>query len=155
MTDFPLRFSARIPRETKSYDPLSFGLPKRAIERRHGASSETKRRKLMAIIGIFKATENGYEGAIETLGLSAKLTIEPARKNSDNQPDYRVFQVTEHFKSDIGAAWKKTSREGAEYLSVSIDDIGFTTKAYCRLVKTGAEKGHTLFWERPRPSYEE
>jgi len=55
----------------------------------------------------------------------------------------------------IGAAWKRTSKEGSEYLSVSIDDISFTTKAYCRLVKTGAEKGHTLFWERPRPSYEQ
>lgn len=69
----------------------------------------------MAIIGIFKATQNGYEGTVETLSLKAKLTIEPAKKNNDNQPDYRVFQVTEDFKSDIGAAWKKTSREGAEY----------------------------------------
>jgi len=109
----------------------------------------------MAIIGIFKATNNGYEGTLETLTLRASVTIEPARKSSDNQPDFRVFQVTEHFKSDIGAAWKKTSRENAEYLSVSIDDPSFAAKIYCRLVKTGAEKGHTLFWERPRPSYEQ
>ena len=110
---------------------------------------------IMAIIGTFKATDNGYEGTIETLTLKANLTIEPANKKNDNQPDFRVFQITDHFKSDIGAAWKKTSREGSEYLSVSIDDISFQTKAHCRLVKTGAEKGHTLFWERPRPSYEE
>jgi uncharacterized protein (DUF736 family) len=109
----------------------------------------------MAIIGIFKATKDGYEGTLETLTLKAKLTIEPATKKNDNQPDFRVFQIAEGFKSDIGAAWKKTSREGGEYLSVSIDDISFTAKAYCRLVKTGAEKGHTLFWERPRPSYEQ
>jgi uncharacterized protein (DUF736 family) len=105
----------------------------------------------MATIGTFKAKDNGYEGTIETLTLKAKLSIEPAKKSSDNQPDYRVFHVTEHFKSDIGAAWKRTSREGAQYLSVSIDDIGFPARAYCRLVKTGAEAGHTLFWERPRP----
>jgi len=110
----------------------------------------------MAIIGIFKATKDGYEGTLETLTLKAKLTIEPAKKTNDNQPDYRVFQIADGFKSDIGAAWKKTSqRDQSEYLSVSIDDISFTTKAYCRLVKTGAEKGHTLFWERPRPSYEQ
>src|ERR1700730_17268732 len=109
----------------------------------------------MAIIGIFKATDKGYEGSIETLTLKASISIEAVTKKNDNQPDYRVYQVTEHFKSDIGAAWKKASKEGSEYLSVSIDDIGFTTKAYCRLVKTGAEKGHTLFWERPRPSYDE
>jgi len=105
----------------------------------------------MATIGIFKATENGYEGHIETLLLKAKLAIEPARKSSDNQPDYRVFHVTDHFKSDIGAAWKRKSREGSEYLSLSLDDMGFPGRVYCRLVKTGAEKGHTLFWERPRP----
>jgi uncharacterized protein (DUF736 family) len=106
----------------------------------------------MATIGSFKATDKGYEGTIETLTLRAKLTIEPAKKNSDNQPDYRVFHVTEQFKSEIGAAWKKTSRDSSsEYLSVGIDDMSFPAKAYCRLVKTGAEKGFTLFWERPRP----
>jgi len=106
----------------------------------------------MATIGTFKATDNGYEGTLETLTLKARLSIEPAKKSSDNQPDYRVFHITDHYKSEIGAAWKKTSNgSGGEYLSVSIDDPGFPAKAYCRLVKTGAEKGHTLFWDRPRP----
>lgn len=106
----------------------------------------------MATIGTFTAKDNGFEGAIETLTLRAKLSIEPARKSSDNQPDYRVFHIADNFKSDIGAAWKRTSREsGGEYLSVSIDDPSFAAKAYCRLVKTGTEKGHTLFWDRPRP----
>jgi uncharacterized protein (DUF736 family) len=115
-----------------------------------------KRRQTMAIIGTFKATKDGYEGTIETLALRADLTIEPAKKNNGNQPDFPVFQVTDHFKSDIGAAWKKTSqRDQSEHLSVSIDDISFTAKVHCRLVKTGTEKGHTLFWERPRPSYEQ
>lgn len=106
----------------------------------------------MAIIGNFTATDKGYEGTIETLTLRAKLSIEPANKTSDNRPDFRVFHITDQFKSEIGAAWKKTAREsGSEYLSVSIDDIGLPAKAYCRLVKTGVEKGHTLFWDRPRP----
>ena len=104
----------------------------------------------MAIIGTFTKDGAGYAGNIETLTLKAKLTIEPAKKSNDNQPDYRVFQIAEGFKSDIGAAWKKTSREGSEYLSVSIDDISFSAKAHCRLVKTGAEHGHTLLWERTR-----
>ena len=111
----------------------------------------------MAIIGTFKATENGFEGTLESLTLPAKLSIEPAKKNTDNQPDYRVFHIAKDFKSDVGAAWKKTAQRegGSEYLSVSIDDLSFPAKIYCRLVKTGAEKGHTLFWERPRPSYEQ
>jgi uncharacterized protein (DUF736 family) len=107
----------------------------------------------MAIIGTFKATENGYEGTLETLTLKANISLEALKKNNDSQPDFRVYHVTEQFKSDIGAAWKKKTDEGAEYLSVNIDDISFASKAYCRLVKTGAERGHTLFWDRPTPSY--
>ena len=109
----------------------------------------------MAIIGTFKTTENGYAGTIETLALRADISIEAASKKNDNQPDYRVFHVTEDFTSDIGAAWKKTSREGSQYLSVSIDDPSLPEKISCRLVKTGAEHGHTLYWDRPRPRDDE
>jgi uncharacterized protein (DUF736 family) len=105
----------------------------------------------MAIIGTFTKDGAGYSGTIETLALKAKITFEPQEKRIGSHPDYRVFQLTENFTSDIGAAWKKTSREGAEYLSVSIDDPTFAERINCRLVKTGSEQGHTLFWERARP----
>lgn len=105
----------------------------------------------MAIIGNFTKDGKGYSGNLETLTLKARLTFEPTEKKSDNAPDYRVFHLTDDYHSEIGAAWKKTSREGAEYLSVSIDDPSFAEKINCRLVKTGFEQGHTLFWERQRP----
>ena len=105
----------------------------------------------MATIGTFKKDGEGYAGSIQTLTLQAKITFEPAPKRNDNAPDYRVFHISENFTSEIGAAWKKTSREGAEYLSVSIDDPSFAEKLNCRLVKTGSEQGHTLYWERQRP----
>jgi uncharacterized protein (DUF736 family) len=106
----------------------------------------------MATIGTFKATDHGYEGNIETLTLKAKVTIESAKKNSETQPDYRVFHITDAFKSEIGAAWKKTSRDsGGEYLSGSIDDPSFAARVNFRLVKSGAEVGYTLYWDRPRP----
>lgn len=105
----------------------------------------------MAIIGTFKKDGDGFRGTIETLTLKARITFDPTPKKSDNAPGYRVFQVTEDFTSEIGAAWKKTSKDGAEYLSVSIDDPSFAEKINCRLVKTGPEQGHTLYWERQRP----
>lgn len=109
----------------------------------------------MAIIGTFKTTENGYQGKIETLTLKADIRIESAPKKQDNHPDYRVFHVTGDFNSEIGAAWKKTSRKGSQYLSVGIDDPSFPGQIFCQLIKTGAEHGHTLFWERPRPRDEQ
>jgi uncharacterized protein (DUF736 family) len=105
----------------------------------------------MAIIGTFKKDGSGYAGSIETLTLKAQLTFEPSDKKSDKAPDFRVLHIGDGFTSEIGAAWKKTSREGAEYLSVSLDDPSFAEKLNCRLVKTGSESGHTLFWERTRP----
>ena len=105
----------------------------------------------MATIGNFKKDGAGYAGTIETLTLSAKLTFEPIEKRSESAPDFRVFHLTDSFSSEIGAAWKKTSKEGAEYLSVSIDDPSFAERVNCRLVKTGSDQGHTLYWERPRP----
>ena len=105
----------------------------------------------MATIGTFKKDGNGYAGNIETLTLRAKLTFEPATKKSDKAPDFRVFHLTGDFTSEIGAAWKRSSKEGAEYLSVSLDDPNFAEKIQCRLVKTGSEQGHTLFWDRQRP----
>ena len=106
----------------------------------------------MATIGTFKKDGAGYSGTVETLTLSAKLTFEPVEKKNDNAPDFRVFYIAEGFSSEIGAAWKKTAREGgAEYLSVSIDDPSFAERVNCRLVKTGSKQGHTLFWDRQRP----
>lgn len=105
----------------------------------------------MAIIGTFTRDGAGYTGTIETLTLKAKITFEPQEKRSANAPDFRVFHVTDSFTSEIGAAWKKTSKENAEYLSVSIDDPSFAEKVNCRLAKTGSEQGHTLYWERQRP----
>jgi len=122
-----------------------------AIERPHGAVSKYEKEKLMATIGTFKKEGNGYSGQIETLTLKAKITFEPTDKKSDKAPDFRVFQIADGFTSEIGAAWKKTSQEKAEYLSVSIDDPSFAAKINCRLVKTGSEQGHSLFWERTRP----
>ena len=105
----------------------------------------------MATIGTFTKDGNGFSGSIETLTLKAKITFEPNSKKSDNAPDYRVLLIADSFTSEIGAAWKKSSKEGAEYLSVSIDDPSFVEKINCRLVKTGSEQGHTLYWDRQRP----
>ena len=106
----------------------------------------------MATIGTFTKDGAGYAGTIETLSLRANITLEPVGdKKSGNAPDFRVFRQAEHFTSEIGAVWKKTSKEGAEYLSVSLDDPSFAERINCRLVKTGSEHGHTLYWERSRP----
>jgi uncharacterized protein (DUF736 family) len=106
----------------------------------------------MAIIGKFTKDGAGYTGSIETLTYRAKLTLEPnTQKKSEKAPDFRIIHIAEGFTSEIGAAWIKTAKQsGSQYISLSIhDDPGLTQPLNCRLVKTAAENGHTLFWDRP------
>jgi uncharacterized protein (DUF736 family) len=100
----------------------------------------------MATIGTFmKSGDGSYTGSIRTLSLNVKQAqLKPVEKDSENAPDYRIFAGGTEF----GAAWKKTSRENRDYLSVKLDDPSFPAPIYANLVD--AEEGYTLVWSRSR-----
>ena len=100
----------------------------------------------MATIGHFTKQENGgFDGTIETLTIGTRATFELLTKRGEKSPDYRIMSGL----ADIGAAWKHSGEKG-EYLSVQLDDPSLTAPINCRLVKTGAEHGYSLIWERSR-----
>ncbi|MFY9700322.1 MAG: DUF736 domain-containing protein, partial [Rhodoplanes sp.] len=47
---------------------------------------------------------------------------------------------------EFGAAWRKTSNEGREYLSVKLDDPSFPAPIYASLVEV--DDGLSLIWSR-------
>jgi len=100
----------------------------------------------MATIGTFtKSGDGSYNGSIKTLSIYVKQAqLRPVDKESDNAPDYRIFANGTEF----GAAWKKTSRENRDYLSVKLDDPSFPAPIYANLVD--AEEGYNLVWSRNR-----
>ena len=98
----------------------------------------------MATIGTFTKTGESFTGAVKTLSINAKTTIKPADKASDKAPDYRVFAGNVEF----GAAWKKTSNEGRDYLSVKLDDPSFPAPIYATLVEGEEPGNYTLIWSR-------
>ena len=100
----------------------------------------------MATIGTFtrSAGTNSFTGAVKTLSINAKTTIKPADKANDRAPDYRIFQGSVEF----GAAWKKTSGEGREYLSVKLDDPSFPAPIYATLVEADEPDAFSLIWSR-------
>jgi hypothetical protein len=51
--------------------------------------------------------------------------------DNEKAPDFRL-QAAGH---DIGAAWKKTSEAGREYISVTLDDPSFPATVYARLIE--------------------
>src|ERR1044072_2464629 len=74
------------------------------------------------IIGTFKYDKKAdtYAGGINTLSVvRGDVQIVPNKKSGEKEPDYRVCLMG---GAELGAAWKKTSREGQDFLSVSIDD---------------------------------
>jgi uncharacterized protein (DUF736 family) len=100
----------------------------------------------MATIGTFTKSDDGsYNGSIKTLGIYVKQAqLRPVERESQNAPDYRIFANGTEF----GAAWRKTSRENRDYLSVKLDDPSFPAPIYANLVD--AEEGYSLVWSRNR-----
>ncbi|KSF96354.1 hypothetical protein AO943_34845 [Pseudomonas aeruginosa] len=101
----------------------------------------------MANIGTFTADKDGFTGTLRTLTLNVKVKLVPNDKgNNENAPDFRL-QAASH---DIGAAWKKISEAGREYLSVTLDDPSFPATVYARLIE-GEDGTHDLIWSRSKP----
>lgn len=97
----------------------------------------------MAAIGTFTAQADGYTGSIKTLTLNVRAaTFRPNEKADDKAPDYRILAG----QTEFGAAWKRTSRDDREYLSVKLDDPSFPAPIYASLVEV--EGGHSLIWSR-------
>jgi len=100
----------------------------------------------MATIGTFtKSGDNGgFVGTVKTLALNVKAKIVPTEKNNDKAPDFRIFAGTTEF----GAAWKKTSNAGREYVSVKLDDPSFPAPIYASLVAVEGSEEFSLIWSR-------
>lgn len=97
----------------------------------------------MANIGTFTRDGDQFTGAITTLALKAKMTIQPNMKKNELAPDYRIFANG----VEIGAAWAKTSQAERSYLSVKLDDPSFPGAIHCRLIELDSGRHH-LLWSR-------
>ena len=100
----------------------------------------------MATIGTFTKNENGagFTGAVKTLTLNVKAKFVPSEGESERGPDFRIFAG----QTEFGAAWKKTSRENRDYISVKIDDPTFPAPIYATLSETDTAGEYALIWSR-------
>jgi uncharacterized protein (DUF736 family) len=110
-----------------------------AITRARQQTGET----IMATIGTFTKSDNGFAGAVKTLSLNVKAKFIPSDKESDKAPDFRILAGSVEF----GAAWKKTAQNGREYLSVRLDDPSFASPIFANLIE-GEDATHQLIWSR-------
>lgn len=99
----------------------------------------------MATIGTFTANSKGeFAGVIKTLTLNTKATLRPVDKDGEKSPDFRISTAD----MDIGAAWKKTSREGRDYISAKLDDPRFPAPVYATLSESDTAGEYVLIWSR-------
>jgi uncharacterized protein (DUF736 family) len=101
------------------------------------------------IIGTFgyKANADAYFGQITTLTLQHEgVQFVPVKKTSEKEPDYRIICGDAEF----GAAWKRTSEKGQDFLSVSIDDPALPGPLNAALFTGEDGETATLVWTRPK-----
>ena len=106
------------------------------------------------IIGNFNydAKADTYEGVIRTLTLfSTQLHLRPIEKSGDKEPDYRIVAETSEGTIEVGAAWKRKSEKGQDFLSVSMDDPGLSYPLNAALFRSESGDSAVLVWNRKKP----
>jgi uncharacterized protein (DUF736 family) len=112
----------------------------------------TERKESTMIIGNFSfdPARDEYAGEIATLTLQRSVVVRPLKKVTEKEPDYRVLAEGANGHVEIGAAWRRTSERGQDFLSVTLDDpaLGATLNAALFLGRDGASA--QLVWNRPK-----
>jgi len=103
------------------------------------------------IIGNFTYNEDRdtYSGDIITLTVQRDVVeFRPTRKAGDKEPDYRIVQERDGVIVEFGAAWKRTSANAGDFLSVMLDDPALPASLYAALFSSDRDDGLTLVWQR-------
>lgn len=104
------------------------------------------------IIGNFtyNKARDSYSGEIKTLTLHrSKVTFRPAEAKNSKGPAYRIVLEGVAGHVELGAAWKRTSEAGREFLSVTLDDPALGTPFSAALMPAEDGKTAILIWSRP------
>jgi uncharacterized protein (DUF736 family) len=90
-----------------------------------------------------------YSGGIATLTLERSCVMfRPTEKGGDKEPDYRIVQEREEGTVELGAAWKRSSGSGREFLSVLLDDPALPASLNAALFLSDRDDRATLVWQR-------
>jgi uncharacterized protein (DUF736 family) len=104
------------------------------------------------IIGNFKydPAKDIYAGEIKTLTLHrTKVALRPSEAKTEKGPRYRVMAEGAPGSVELGAAWKRKSEAGREFLSVTLDDPALPRALRAALMPSEDGTGAVLIWARP------
>ena len=96
-------------------------------------------------LGYVTKTENGsFEGTLSMMSLKKRISIKPNEaKESDGQPDFRVF--TED-RIEIGGGWNRTGKvSGKDYISLTFAAPEFGPhRIFANLGRTAGEANENV-----------
>jgi uncharacterized protein (DUF736 family) len=110
------------------------------------------------IIGNFSYDQraDAFTGDILTLSFSfSAVDIKPTGKSGTKEPDYRVTAQTSTGQVELGAAWKRTSDKGREFVSVSLDAPLLAAPLNAALFMADEGGAASLVWNRSKPKARE
>jgi uncharacterized protein (DUF736 family) len=110
------------------------------------------------IIGTFTYDErtDSYKGDIVTLNFQLTgVDITATDKVSSKEPDYRVTARTGKGQVELGAAWKRTSDRGKDFVSVSLDAPLLAAPVNAALFLDKNETDAALVWNRSKSKAKE
>jgi uncharacterized protein (DUF736 family) len=103
------------------------------------------------IVGNFSCDpgHDTYTGEITTLTLQrSNVVFRPTDKVKDREPDYRIVQERDGAIVEFGAAWKRSSDKGRDFLSVMLDDPALPASLHAALFLSDRDDSATLVWQR-------
>jgi uncharacterized protein (DUF736 family) len=104
------------------------------------------------IVGNFSydPDHDTYTGEIATLTLQrSNVVFRPTGKTGEREPDYRIVQERDGvLVVELGAAWKRSSERGRDFLSVMLDDPALPASLYAALFLSDRDDTATLVWQR-------
>lgn len=103
------------------------------------------------IIGRFQydSKQNEFKGVVALLTRRLDVRFAPADKQSRNSPDFRVMTTVDGDEIELGAGWKKTTRDKAAFVSATIDDPTLPSPIHCALLpEPDNKRSYVLMWKR-------
>lgn len=104
------------------------------------------------IIGAFtyNKAKDAYLGELKTLTLHRpKVAFHATDAKNGKGPDYRVIVEGAPGAVELGAAWKRTSEAGRDFLSVRLDDPALPHSLNAALMPADDGASAILIWSRP------
>jgi len=104
------------------------------------------------IIGNFtyNKAKDTYTGEIKTLTLHrGNVAFRPTGGKKAKGPDYHVVLEGAPGAVELGAAWKRKSEAGRQFLSVSLGDPALPRPLSAALMPAEDGSGAILIWSRP------